>query len=228
MPWQSSDARSPPRREPGFPPPVRAADHHSIQPPKEHTLALIDDADVFFGSDPDGTAYAVLHARLPRGRDVLLTAGFRPVERDGRTYYVQPRGLPYDEAKDALISAYSSLAELTTDIVDLTTLPADDPAGHEVCMTVTGSDVAAHARTEPAATVLRIHGFRPCTMAGQEALRLPDSLTDREKDRALVRAEAHLNAVGVTVAIRLGPPHASPPGLPAVAAPAKARTTRAR
>ncbi|MFB6987936.1 hypothetical protein ACFC0C_16435 [Streptomyces sp. NPDC056178] len=191
-------------------------------------MALIDDADVFFGSTPDGTAYAVLNARLPEGREVLLSAGFRPLAQEGRTYYVQP----YGEAKEALIDAYNGLFELTADIVDLTTLPTDDPAGHEVRMTVTGSDVTANARTQQATAVLVSHGFQPCPADGQNALRLPASMTDREKDRVLVRrAEAHLNAVGATVFISLGPFHPKSQKLPApapAAAPTAPHTSRSR
>ncbi|MEV7955301.1 hypothetical protein [Streptomyces sp. NPDC088141] len=194
-------------------------------------MALIDDADVFFGSTRDGTTYAVLNARLPEGREVLLSAGFRPLAQDGRTYYVQPSSLPYDEAKDALIDAYNGLFALTADIVDLTTLPTDVPAGHEVRMTVTGSDVTAHTRTQQATAVLVSHGFQPSPADGQNALRLPASMTDREKDRALVRAEAHLNAVGATVCISLGPFHPKSQKLPAptpAAAPAAPHTPHSR
>ncbi|MFI5633433.1 hypothetical protein ACIA8E_29425 [Streptomyces sp. NPDC051664] len=97
-------------------------------------------------------------------------------------------------------------------------------------MTVTESDVTAPARTEQVTTVLMSHGFQPSRADGRTVLQLPASMTDREKDRALVRAEAHLNAVGGPLSIRLGPPCSKPQTLPAIAvsAPAQPRTTRSR
>ncbi|MDX3714971.1 hypothetical protein PV733_39815 [Streptomyces europaeiscabiei] len=193
-------------------------------------MSLLDIPDVFIGSTDDGHTFVVLNRRI-RDTDRLLTdAGFLTRERLGRTLYLLPPGTAQDAHERAGIAMYGLLAH-THDLVDLawTTRQDGAPPSREPDVTIRFTDhaVTATAATGQADAILAQHGFIPAGTKQQHAL--PPGLGERDALSAVVRAEAHLYAVGISVHIGLGiatpqdiPPAPSRPG----ATPAPPPTTQ--
>ena len=193
-------------------------------------MSLLDIPDVFIGSTDDGHTFVVLNRRI-RDTDRLLTeAGFLTREHLGRTLYLLPPGTAQDAHERAGIAMYGLLAH-THDLVDLAWTTRQDGAtpSHEpdVAIRFTDHAVTATAATGRADAVLVQHGFIPAGAKQQYAL--TPGLGDRDVLSAVVRAEAHLYADGISVRIGLGiatpqdiPPASSRPG----AAPAPPPTTQ--
>ncbi|WP_406436079.1 hypothetical protein OHB00_18950 [Streptomyces sp. NBC_00631] len=193
-------------------------------------MSLLDIPDVFIGSTDDGHTFVVLNRRI-RDTDRLLTdAGFLTREHLGRTLYLLPPSTAQDAHERAGIAMYGLLAH-THDLVDLawTTRQDDATPSREPDVTIRFTDhaVTATAATGHADAILAQHGFISAGEKQQHAL--PPGLGERDALSAVVRAEAHLYADGISVHIGLGiatpqdiPPAPSRPG----AAPAPPPTTQ--
>ncbi|MEU0119015.1 hypothetical protein ABZ137_36390 [Streptomyces bobili] len=191
-------------------------------------MSLLDIPDVFIGSTDDGHTFVVLNRRI-RDTDRLLTeAGFLTREHLGRTLYLLPPGTAQDAHERAGIAMYGLLAH-THDLVDLAWTTRQHSATREPDVTIRFTDhaVTATAATGQADAVLVRHGFIPAGAKRQYAL--PPRLGEHEALSAVVRAEAHLYADGISVRIGLGiatpqdiPPAPFRPG----AAPAPPPTTQ--
>ncbi|MFI6289320.1 hypothetical protein ACIBCM_32025 [Streptomyces sp. NPDC051018] len=196
-------------------------------------MSFIDHHDVFIGSTDDGWTFAVLNRHLPReARQSLTDAGFTARAHQGRTLYLFPPGQPTAETHErAGIALYGLLAH-TMDFADLfwtTRWPNPGPAKADVRITVADDQVTATARSTSATEILAQHGFLP-TPAGRT---LPAGLSERDRVAAIVRAESHLHADGITVHVSLGIPtlNAIPPApgwatgpTPGPASPTRPRT----
>ncbi|CAM5569982.1 hypothetical protein [Streptomyces aurantiogriseus] len=193
-------------------------------------MALTDHHDVFIGSTGDGWTFVVLNRRIRNAARILTGAGFTAREHQGRMLFLLPPETAEDAHERAGVSAYGLMA-YTLDLVDLawTTRQHDaSPAAQpDVSISFTDDKVTATAATDQAAAILVRHGF---TSAGaKRQYGLPPRLGERDALSAVVRAEAHLYADGISVRIDLGiattqdiPPAPSRPG----AEPASPPTTQ--
>lgn len=198
-------------------------------------MALTDHSDVFIGSTGDGWTFVVLNRRIRNGARILTGAGFTAREHQGRTLYLLPPETAQDAHERAGVAAYGLMAH-TLDLVDLAwttrqhgATPSREP-GVTICFT--DHAVTATAATDQAAAVLAQHGFTPAGAKRQYAL--PPGLGESDAVSAVVRAESHLYADGISVRIDLGiatpqdiPPAPSRPGAapaPPLAPPVRRRS----
>ncbi|MDX3832830.1 hypothetical protein [Streptomyces europaeiscabiei] len=168
-------------------------------------MALTDHHDIFIGSTGDGWTFLVLNRPLRNAARILTGAGFTTREHQGRTLYLLPPETAEDAHERAGVAAYGLMAH-TLDLVDLawTTRQhgASPDAQPDVTIRFTNHAVAATAATGQADAVLVQYGFVPAVAKRQYAL--PSGLGERDALSAVVRAEAHLYADGVSVRIDLG------------------------
>ncbi|MEV0641624.1 hypothetical protein AB0I77_43230 [Streptomyces sp. NPDC050619] len=193
-------------------------------------MALTDHYDVFIGSTGDGWTFLVLNRPLRNAARILTGAGFTAREHQGRTLYLLPPGTAEESQERAGVAAYGLMAH-TLDGVDLAWTTREhgaSPVGQpDVTIRFTDHAVTITAATGQADAVLAQYGFIPAGAKRQYAL--PPGLGERDALMAVVRAEAHLDADGISVRIDLGiattqdiPPAPSRTG----AAPAPVPTTQ--
>ncbi len=193
-------------------------------------MALTDHHDVFIGSTTDGWTFVVLNRPIGNAARILTGAGFTARKHQGRTLYLLPPETSEDAHERAGVAAYGLMAH-TLDLVDLAWTTRQHGAGTaaEPDVTIRFSDgtVTATASTDKAETILAQHGFTPAEAARQ--YELPLGSGERDALGAVVRAEAHLHADGISVCIDLG--FATPQDIPPApsrlgAAPAPPSTTQ--
>ncbi|MER5211068.1 hypothetical protein ABT063_10895 [Streptomyces sp. NPDC002838] len=168
-------------------------------------MALTDHHDVFIGSTGDGWTFVVLNRPLRNAAHILTGAGFTAREHQGRTLFLLPPETAEDAHERAGVAAYGLMAH-TLDLVDLAwttrqhgATPSREP---DVTIRFTDHAVTATAATGQADAILVQHGFTPAGAKRQYAL--PPGLGERDALSAVVRAEAHLYADGISVRIDLG------------------------
>ncbi|MGW7169956.1 hypothetical protein ACWGH3_32700 [Streptomyces sp. NPDC054884] len=183
-------------------------------------MALTDHHDVFIGSTGDGWTFLVLNRPLRNGARILTGAGFTARAHQGRALYLLLPETAEDAHERAGVAAYGLMAH-TLDLVDLAwttrqhgATPSREP---DVTIRFTKHAVTATAATGQADAILAQHGFTRAGAKRQYAL--PSGLGERDALSAVVRAEAHLYADGISVHIDLGiattqdiPPAPSRPG----------------
>ncbi|GAA4781867.1 hypothetical protein [Streptomyces ziwulingensis] len=167
-------------------------------------MALTDHHDVFIGATFDGHTFLVLNRPIPGAVHMLTGAGFTVRRHQGRTLYLLPPDTAEDAHERAGVAAYGLMAH-THDLVDLAWTTRHYDGGQnppDVTFQFTDGTVTATAATDAAHAVLVRHGF---TTTGQERhYLLTDALSERTTLHAVVSAEAHLHAHGVSVHVDLG------------------------
>ncbi|MFF6783781.1 hypothetical protein [Streptomyces sp. NPDC012510] len=168
-------------------------------------MALTDHHDVFIGSTGDGWTFVVLNRPLRNAARVLTAAGFTARKHQGRTLYLLPPETAEDAHERAGVAAYGLMAH-TLDLVDLAwttrqhgASPATQP---DVSIGFADGTVTATADTDQAGAILVQYGFAPT--GAKQQYGLPPELGERDALSAVVRAEAHLYADGISVRIDLG------------------------
>lgn len=168
-------------------------------------MALTDHHDVFIGSTGDGWTFVVLNRPIRNAARILTRAGFTAREHQGRPLYLLPPETAEDAHERAGVAAYGLMAH-TLDLVDLawTTRQHGATPSHEPDVTIRFTDhaVTATAATGQADALLVQHGFVAAEAKRQYAL--PSGLGERDAVSAVVRAEAHLYAHGISARIDLG------------------------
>ncbi|NGO49439.1 hypothetical protein [Streptomyces ureilyticus] len=167
-------------------------------------MALTDHHDVFIGSTGGGWTFVVLNRPLRNAARILTGAGFTAREHQGRTLFLLAPETAEDAHERAGVAAYGLMAH-TLDFVDLawtTRQHGASPAARpEVTIRFTDHAVTATAATDRADAILVQYGFAPAGVKRQYAL--PPGLGERDALSAVVRAEAHLYADGISVRIDL-------------------------
>ncbi|MGW0710500.1 hypothetical protein ACWD4G_31860 [Streptomyces sp. NPDC002643] len=181
-------------------------------------MAIIDHHDVFVGSTDDAWTFLVLNRPIRGAARILTAAGFTTRAHRGRTLYLLPPETAEDAHERAGIAAYGLMAH-TLDFADLawtTRHPHTHAHGArpEVTIDFHNGTVTAIALTTRAGEILTQHGFTPTPAVTQAArpYALPAALGEIDALTAVVRAETHLSAVGITVRVGLGIP--TPDGIP--------------
>ncbi|MET8577347.1 hypothetical protein [Streptomyces sp. NPDC005012] len=175
-------------------------------------LAITDHHEVFLGSTNDGHTFAVLNSDKRRylrpAHHVLTKAGFAPVDHRGRIVYLLP---PTDTLHQAGQAMYELCAH-TADMADLAWTARPRHADPQVRILFTGNKVSIVTDSPRARVALRQLGTVNENANGDFAL--SDSLTEREKVRAVVRIDLRLDRQNITSHIDLGiaTPAAIPPG----------------
>ncbi|MEU9246957.1 hypothetical protein [Streptomyces sp. NPDC048385] len=184
-------------------------------------MALTDHHDVFIGSTGDGWTFVVLNRPIRNAARILTGAGFTAREHQGRTLYLLPPETAEDAHERAGVAAYGLMAH-TMDLVDLAWTTRQHCAGPAappvVAIRFADGSVTATAATDQADAVLAQHGFTPAEAAARQR-QLPPGLGEQDALSAVVRADAHLYADGISVRIDLNiatcqdiPPPPSRPG----------------
>ncbi|CAL9416995.1 hypothetical protein [Streptomyces sp. enrichment culture] len=169
-------------------------------------MALTDHHDVFIGATSDGHTFLVLNRPVPQAPQMLTDAGFTARRLHGRTVYLLPPDTAEDAHERADVAAYGLMA-YTHDLIDLawtTRRPGPAQDRPDVAFRIADGVFTATAATDAAHDVLVRHGFLPTDQTRHYLL--PDALSERTSLSAVVSAEAHLHAHGVSVHVDLGIP----------------------
>ncbi|MET7737292.1 hypothetical protein ABZT02_39115 [Streptomyces sp. NPDC005402] len=168
-------------------------------------MALTDHHDVFIGSSGAGWTFVVLNRPLRNAARILTAARFTAREHQGRTLYLLPPETAEDAHERAGVAAYGLMAH-ALDLVDLAWTTRQHGANpsreSDVTLRFTDHAVTTTAATGQADAILVQHGLIPAGAKRHYAL--PSGLGERAALSAVVRAEAHLYADGISVRTDLG------------------------
>lgn len=190
--------------------------------------------DVFIGSTDDAHTFVVFNRPRLGVERILTDAGFTARERNGRTLYLLPPGLPQD-ANDRAFWDLHGLLFGKKEFVDLSwTTPwhSQGPLpGSHLCFRFADGTVTATAETDMARWILERHGFTPSPDGSYQP---PSGLAELGLMDAVEYAHAHAYIMGLGSRVDLGIPTpmdipAAPrPVTPAVPGPPPGPATRRR
>ncbi|WP_183154829.1 hypothetical protein [Streptomyces shenzhenensis] len=182
-------------------------------------MSFVDVPDVFIGATEDAHTFVVLNRPVPDANRLLTDAGFTTHKVNGRTIYLLPPTTAEEANEQAGTAMYGLLAH-THDLVDLSSTTQCSPHATEpepdVRFTLTDTTLTATAITAEARSLLEQHGLTPSGHGTSYQPATP--LNTADLLYAVVRAEAHAHALGITVRVELGIP--TPDAIPVPSDPA--------